>query len=105
MVGTGIEYSAAHALLKRHGRIDREGTFNQQMERAALELGAEFFPFEGNYKPGSTTVNQFIKAHPRGAFILRIRAHYLAVIDGTVHNWRPIKRAYVMRVWQCNQGV
>jgi len=98
MVGTGVEYPAAHALLKRQGRKDREGTFNAQMERAALELGAAHFPLPGRYP----TVNQFVRDNPRGTFILRLNSHFLAVIDGTVHNWRPVTRAYVYRVWKCN---
>ena len=40
------------------------------------------------------TVGQFVKAHPRGRYVLRVARHVLPLVDGVVYDWKegPARR-------------
>ena len=47
------------------------------------------------------TLNQFVKDHPQGRYIVTTHGHALAIIDGIVHDtFRPKIKAKVLTVWK-----
>ena len=94
---SGRCYDEVHALLKKHGRKDCCGTYWKTSEKALHELGykavyigtsrtAMYYgmyrsqPCEFKNKTLQTLVNEL----PRGKFVVFIRGHATALIDGKI---------------------
>lgn len=94
---SGKYYDEIHAVLKKHGRKDCRGTYWETSEKALRSLGykavyigtsraAKYYgmyrsqPYESKNKTLQTLVNDL----PRGKFVVFIRGHATALIDGKI---------------------
>lgn len=93
-VATQTPYNKSHRLFKDHGRKKRHTT-RHSVTRAVLQD----YPLD---RPKTRqTVNQFIKLYPQGRYIIGIRGHMFALIDGVVHdNQKPRFKAIVQKYWK-----
>lgn len=96
-----VEYSVAHAMLKKHGRVDGKGAWPNQIRAAINELG---------FKLVSVSISDIIKQYPgahknlksvtthhperfakvwsgMGNCIIYSYAHVSAFKDGQLHDW------------------
>ena len=74
------------------GRHSRAGGMNTYELTKIIEdlTGREF------RRPYKTTLNQFMKLHPKGSYYVHIRGHAMAIIDGGLYdNSRPGKTTRV----------
>ena len=97
MVAACVDYNTAHAACKAAGRRDRDGFGTNGYTRAirALIPEASAIVWERGEVAGGAfrcrikrpTLRAFIEQHPRGHYIVHVPGHYLAVVDGVVHDW------------------
>jgi hypothetical protein len=91
---TGKSYDEIHAVLKKHGRKDRKGTFVQTSLAAMQELGFEpivlgsylnywKFYIKGKVEP-KKTLNQVVNDLPKGKYVVYVNRHATALIDGQI---------------------
>lgn len=82
-VALDIPYHIAHAMFEREGREPQRRT----------KLGVSDRVLKGyrshRYTRKRPTLARFIREHPEGRYIVRIRGHMFAVIDGGVHDMLP----------------
>ena len=81
-VAADISYDEAHAALKRNGRKDKRATYPASTRGVAAEYG-----FVEEPEKRGKTLAQFTRQQPVGRYLVRIRNHALAVVDGVVHDW------------------
>jgi hypothetical protein len=94
-----MPYSTAHAILKEAGRLDK-GKFPI---RRLLEYGIADYIFTPVSLPVRVpcTVNQVCKRFTKGSYIIRIRKHVFALIDGTQYDeWENGKKKRVINIWK-----
>lgn len=95
-VACGMPYPSAHALLKAHGRKDRDGTYGKTVSAA---LGLPYIsarPLGSRLRP---TYAQWLEAHREGTYVVFVTGHFFAVVDGVQHDshqslYRPRTRVY-----------
>ena len=75
----GIPYEEAHAILKAHGRKDRNGPMIADWSRAVRSAGLQMEPAFS-----SITLGRFLREHPGGRWVLHVSGHAFAVVDGKV---------------------
>ena len=91
----GIQYDDAHALCKKFfKRRFRQGTQTRlivtESHKLFKSIGfevekrtvSEYFNLRGTFG----TINQFVKRHPRGRYLLSVRGHSLAIVDGVAYD-------------------
>jgi len=89
-----IPYADAHALLAKHGRKDRQGTW-RSTQRKAWEESLGYTPKHvvdhTGYTYQAMTLAAFLRRFTRGHWIVLTRGHSFAVVDGVVydHTLRP----------------
>lgn len=71
-----IPYDYAHSILKSSGRKDRHrfnscGAYTRRIGKSCKRSGS---------------VGKFLRDNPIGRFILQVRGHVFAVVDGTPHD-------------------
>ena len=99
-IALGIEYATAHKQLKDFGRQDSKSTYNFVgfMQKHIPSL--EFEHRTVNQSLG-WSIKSFLKYHPTGTFILRIRHHVFAVINGIAYDtWNPKQGSHIMGYWK-----
>jgi hypothetical protein len=96
-VAAGLPYESAHALLKKHGRVDNRGTYPSSITKALIDLAPESTFTHGDRR---LTLGTFTKLMPMGTFIVFVRGHVLSVVDGTVHDWKEAPRRRVKFFWK-----
>lgn len=109
-VAGGIGYAEAHALLRRHGRIDRKGTYTPSIDAALEELGIEQREVTPTMRAsGGRTVRTLVRLL-RGrretvqavvgteTFLVYTRGHVLTVKDGQCVDWTDGRLHRVRRV-------
>lgn len=97
---------------RKNGYRDNQGMYNTQWTKAAMDLGLQLEKVEviarntdnGYLTYARNTLNDFLRAHKKGTFLLSVRGHALAVRDGRVvdHNKRDgagLRRG-VMAAWR-----
>ena len=99
MVAACVDYNTAHAACKAAGRADRDGFDTNGYTRAIRALIPEasamvWEPTKTTLGPSGwrirvrrPTLAAFIEQHPRGHYVVHVPGHYLAVVDGVVHDW------------------
>jgi len=75
---TKLSYREAHALMARHGRQLGKGA---HIDGAIAELGGQRV-YEQWYTPRCKTVAAIAREYPKGFYIVRIRGHVFAMVDG-----------------------
>jgi hypothetical protein len=95
------EYEKIHAALHKLGRKEGKGIST----RLAMQ-GREFIWHKSSsaYAQShvSGNVGAFIKANPVGHYVVRVRGHALAVIDGVIHDscLSNSLRCFVVDAWK-----
>jgi len=110
----GIEYKSAHRLLEVYGRQRGKGfRFNawasckcvQHILTRLVQYDTKFNHawYHGDKsKPRKirTTIGQFVKANPKGTFIIGIDNHVFALVDGVINDtWTPGPKKRIDAVW------
>lgn len=87
-IAFGIDYGVAHEALKQEGRLDKGTTWMHQIEDAATKMGRTFRRVEtGGAEAKWYSMAAFLKDHRKGRFVILRSGHFVAVINGTVHDW------------------
>lgn len=91
----GLSYLAAHQLMALAGRKDG-GTLRGVHYRPVMDRYGEHIT---TARP--RTLQRFLREHPSGAFLLEMRGHVVAVIDGRIEDLCPLPaRCLVKSYWQ-----
>jgi hypothetical protein len=96
----GCTYGVAHRALAKHGRKRGQGCTWTVIERAKRDLSARFgvtvstagephmLPtYAARFGVRVVTINQFMKEHPRGVYMLSVRGHVATLRDGVLYDW------------------
>jgi hypothetical protein len=94
---TGMDYTDAHALLKKHGRKDRRGANYRTFIGAYAEAGFEVVSVHGSTRSAGVaeriaeveaskgcTLKNIMPKLQHGVYIVNITGHALAVVHGKV---------------------
>lgn len=94
---SGKHYDEVHALLKKYGRKDRSGTRWETCEKALDSLGykavyigtsqiAKYYSKLNSqpHEPKNKTLQTLVNELPKGKFVVFIRGHATALIDGKI---------------------
>ena len=100
-IAANIPYAEAHSMLAAHGRID-----NHRTQRFVFLM--DVWKKIGQYKifrvQGGGTLNQFMNEDAPGRFIVRIRGHAFAVVNGTIHDMLLSGgRCRIKQIWKFNE--
>ena len=91
---SGLPYEQVHAVFTKHGRKPKRGT------PTAVSIDAHKEMFKSEPQRGErVTVAEFVRRNPIGRYVLHVRGHALAVVDGAVHDWSYGPRRRVRRYW------
>ena len=101
-IAMDIPYADAHALLREHGRKPKHRTavivvtdlISTRCPTAVLKY----------YRPSRTSVARFAACHPKGRYVMFIRGHFFALVDGTVHSFKSHATARVLWAWEIKQA-
>ena len=100
---TGMKYVDAHSVLAAAGRETGKGFLTSiVMQRLSVLTKGQWFaaPAQG-WSAGHTTVNQFCRLHPTGSYVLRIKGHAFAVVNGrAVDTHARVARERVQGAWE-----
>lgn len=92
---TGWTYKEADEYISEYSS-NKHGRPNWcEWEETIHSLGfTEKLPYTRNYK---ITVNQFLKKHPQGEYVIGTRGHTFLIKDGKVldHSWKPRRRIFM----------
>lgn len=86
---TGFDFDGVYELFQKYGRLKYHGTTLGTINGVCNLFN--MIPVQSlmcgriNY----LTLNQFIKQHPTGSFIIATRQHAMALIDGVIHDTIP----------------
>lgn len=100
----GLDYNAAHGLLTNGGRrvgrrFDMHGWLKHQWLYAGKINGFSLCEKAVYFK--MATIADFAKKYPRGRFIVIVRGHALAVVDGVVlDSVKRTTRRVVIQAWE-----
>jgi hypothetical protein len=87
---TNTPYKHVHALMAKHGRKPRQGTYMTTTMAVLKELGVWV---EKTDKIKARTVNQLKGTLPKtGRFLVRTSSHILACVNGEVMDWTDGRR-------------
>ena len=99
---TGASYIEAHAALKSIGRKNRQGTFFDDTKTALKMLGKQHFNATNQFKSRTVRTLERELAKYKGTFLIRVRRHVLACVDGKIIDWTAgrqfrVKEVYVVK--------
>ena len=102
-IATGMDYHDIHKLYASKGRKPRAGTPQAMTSKVMGSLKRQGYKFvdEGmpRQKSGSLyTMKTIAKAFPKGTYIVRVRGHMAALVDGKVEDWTDNRRHQVLKV-------
>jgi hypothetical protein len=96
----GCTYGVAHRALAKHGRKRGCGATWHTIGLAKRDLAERFgltistngaphmLPSSAKYFGHRVvTINQFMKEHPRGVYMLSVRGHVATLRDGVLYDW------------------
>ncbi len=94
-----VPYSESHKFMKANGRKDRHRvSFNEVMEGKTELFGKQVLKVNH-----VGTVKSFLEKNPIGKFMVNVRGHIFAVVDGKVYDLAVVKiQAPVRQIWQIN---
>ena len=100
---TGRKYPKVHALLKELGRVDGGGTYIEQWLGAVPFLGKTLRTRVHNPRKdngGRYTLKSIGKGYPKGKYLVRVRGHVLAMINGEIHDWTNNRQFRVIGIFR-----
>lgn len=98
---TGLSYDQCHAALAKHGRKHRKGChFASVGKKAAADLGflMETLPWD-SYRAKTCITAERDRALRNGRYVLQVRRHVAAMIDGEVCDWSQGRRHRLQAVY------
>lgn len=109
-----VSYAQAHEALKQRGRKERKGAYTHDIIAAVRATGKEVTLVDqrsiiANYPSphrdvlkGLTTHHprRFNKAWPKGRYLMFVKRHVAAVIDGELHDWTVNKAKRVQALYE-----
>jgi hypothetical protein len=95
-VAACVSYSTAQEIYQRHGRNPNKGTPFFVTERVmATEFPDALFTTHNDI-----TLPKFVRLYNKGHYLVHVRGHALAVVDGVIHDWRPRPKTKVRCAWR-----
>ena len=94
----GVLYMEAWDALEAEGRKPGRWTYRSQLVKAAKTLGRKV---QYNDSMAGVTVRRLGRELPAGNWIVHVKGHFLAVIDGEVIDWaegRLFRVKYALKV-------
>ena len=96
-IAIDIPYAVAHAMLSKAGRPDKDGprasvftAFMKSIGYTKYEYPARYYKVEKCYgtieRRARITFKRWLPEHSTGRYIVDMRGHVFAVIDGVVHD-------------------
>ncbi len=98
-VVSGVHYNNIHKMLKELKRRNRCGTPTPMIRAAIVRLQLKAHDIT-NFYEGSSVRTIVPQLPQQGKFLVNVRKHILAVIDGTAEDWSKYKKLYVQSIWQ-----
>jgi hypothetical protein len=107
-----ISYSEAHALLKKHGRKDRDGTYPAITRSAIKSTGIKLVEVERDFfisqypKFGSTSVTtKHPKVYPDvwkngKMYLCHTSSHVLVINDGVTCDWSENRNLRIKKIFE-----
>ncbi len=94
---TGREYRTVHDHFCRGGRHPGRRSPNGLAEKVIRQLNHTLEPWEVKGKT-IRTVERELPA--KGSFLISVRGHLLAVVDGETRDWASDRLKHVLEVWR-----
>jgi len=96
---TGSDYKTAWDMLDLAGREARRGTYIHTTMRALDSMGYKHVSSLPRQPNGSQyTLKTICKAYPKGKYLVSVRGHIAAMIDGVVIDWAADTRCRVISI-------
>lgn len=95
-VAACVSYDTALNLFADFGRELNRGTSRYITERVIEDQ----FPNAQLIDEPGLTLPKFAKQYNEGHYIVHVRRHALAVVDGVIHDWRPRPKTRVKSAWR-----
>ncbi len=103
-ITTQVDYATVHAMLAKHGRKARCGTWNRTTFAAARELGFTLTEIKHFIYNERCTVRSIEPKLKDGFYLVMTRSHALAVVDGVVHDYTRGKTHKVTEVYRVTRA-
>lgn len=98
---TGVPYETAHAALAIQGRSHGKGAYDHQYLDAVRSLGFRVTRVDDDRIKTVKTIGRVL---PRGSYIVQVRRHALALVDGKVHDPTDGRAMPVRNVWRIERN-
>lgn len=100
-IATGMTYGDAHTVIKREGRKDRHTVWFRTIIRKSLSARIWNGKMFDEQHDTEMTIGQFVNMHPTGRYLIEIRSHVVAMIDGTIYDITPPRpKQKVIAAWE-----
>lgn len=94
---TGRPYRTVHDRFIRGGRKPGCRSANGLAEKVTIQLGFVLEPWEVT----SRTIRTLERELPsKGSFLISVRGHLLAVVDGETRDWSSGRCKHILEVWR-----
>lgn len=110
MVVSGLSYEESLEVFRKHGRHENTGTPHEVTQRVVRDMFPEAFELDmsvdrlmGTIGKPCLKVTEFAKMFGRGRFIVHVKGHALALVDGTIHDWRFRPATRVTAAWKVSE--
>jgi len=98
-MATDVDYETAHSAMERNGRVDGDVAYIDSSLRAARDLG--WHPTQVQIK--SKTVATAERELSHGRFLVCVRGHILAIVDGVCHDHTRQSRKRITTVYRLTE--
>jgi hypothetical protein len=98
-VAACVSYSSAWELFNKFGREPNKGTPNFITEKVIKDQfpNALYRCFPWDIRP---TLPKFAERANEGHWVVHVRGHALAIVDGVIHDWKPRPKTKVWCAWR-----
>ncbi len=96
----GKPFHICEEYLSRFGYREKKGMSVKEIDSAFGHVSKHPVA-KGCYNPNNrTTINKFVKDHPKGRFYCVVRGHAFAIIDGVVYDHSKKPRRQIQHAWR-----
>jgi len=97
-----VPYNVAHKALKHEGRKDGCGAYMYQTLNALSSMGCKFYEMSHGKQPNGSrwTATSIGRKFPRGYYLVSMRGHIAAMVNGKVEDWTEGRRNIVLSVFK-----
>jgi len=96
-----MSYADAHAIMQHCGRVPGKGCKFGRLIPQLRQVSGWLWNSVKNWDTRGPTVAAFARQHQQGRFVIRVKGHVLALVDGHIldnHRRRPRER--VKSAWE-----